>query len=109
MILSNTFQGNPDGQGINYYGVTLFDEQSSKSSKGIFTSWRDLFENALNIFEIKGNFIYGDNEQDGVYERININRDEVVNQLRRIISMSEQKAIVIFTIWAYKMIYNTIQ
>ncbi|RDW17703.1 hypothetical protein CWR45_10200 [Oceanobacillus chungangensis] len=66
--------------------------QSSKSLKGISTSWRDLFENAPNTFEITGNFVYGDNEQDGEYERININRDEVVNQLGKIISMSEHLA-----------------
>ncbi|SFC93718.1 hypothetical protein SAMN05443252_10914 [Bacillus sp. OV322] len=85
-------KGNPNGRGINYYGVTLFDEQSSKLLKGIFTSWRDLFENAPNTFEITGNFVYGDNEQDGEYERININRDEVINQLGKIISMSEHLA-----------------
>ena len=85
-------KGNPNGQGINYYGVTLFDEQSSKSLKAIFTSWRDLFENAPNTFGITGNFVCGDNEQDGEYEIINIKRDEVVNQLGKIISMSEHLA-----------------
>ncbi|PRS26196.1 hypothetical protein C6W19_25885 [Bacillus sp. RJGP41] len=85
-------KGNPDGQSFNYYGVTLFDEQSSKSLIGIFTSWRNLFESAPNTFEITGNFVDGDNEQDGEYERININRDEVVNQLGKIISMAEHLA-----------------
>lgn len=47
-------------------------------------------ENAPITFEITGNFVDGDNEQDGEYERININRYEVVNQLGKIISMSEQ-------------------
>ncbi|MFS0600892.1 hypothetical protein [Peribacillus frigoritolerans] len=45
--------------------------------------------NAPNTFEITENFVDGDNEQDGEYERININRYEVVNQLGKIISMSE--------------------
>lgn len=85
-------KGIPKGQGINYYGITLFDKQSSKSLKGIFTSWRELFENAPNTFEITGNFVCEDNQQDGEYEKVKINRDEVVNQLGKIISMSDQLA-----------------
>jgi hypothetical protein len=50
-------QGNPSGFGINYYGVTLFDKQSSASLNGIFSSWRDLFKNAPITFELTGNFV----------------------------------------------------
>jgi hypothetical protein len=86
------YQGNTNGKGINYYGVTLFDKQSSESLKGVFTSWRDLFKNAPGTFELTGSFVWEDNEQDGVYERSNINLDQVVTQLEKIIFMSDQLA-----------------
>lgn len=57
-------KGSPMGQGINYYGVTLLDEQSSRSLINVFTAWRDLFKNAPETFELTGNFIYSDNGND---------------------------------------------
>ncbi|WKA53139.1 hypothetical protein [Planococcus shixiaomingii] len=84
--------GSPIGQGIQYHGVTLFDGQSSESLKAIFTSWRGLFENASDTFELTGNFVYGNNENDGEYERIRVDRAEVVEQFGKIISMAEQLA-----------------
>jgi hypothetical protein len=85
-------QANSHSRGINYHGITLLDQQSANALKGIFTSWRDLFKNAPDTFKLTGNFVEGENEQEGTYEKISINRDEVVNQLEKIISMSEYLA-----------------
>jgi hypothetical protein len=84
-----TKQGTINSQGINYYGITLFDKDSSESLKGVLTSWRDLFKNAPKTFELTGNFVDGADEQDGVYEKLHINRDDLVNKLEKVVSMSE--------------------
>jgi hypothetical protein len=81
--------GNPIGQGINYYGVTLFDNESSIRLKSIITSWRDLFNNAPDTLFLTGNYVDGDNELDGGYDKIVINRDEVIKQFNKIIAFAE--------------------
>ncbi|WP_415579300.1 hypothetical protein [Filibacter tadaridae] len=85
-------EGNPTSHGINYWGVTLFDKQSSESLLGIFNSWRDLFKNAIPTFELTGNFVEGDDDQEGHYEKLKLNRDEVLKQLDKMISLVERLA-----------------
>lgn len=85
-------EGNPSSQGLHYHGITLFDEQSADSLTGIFTAWKNLFEHAPSTFVLTGNFIYGETEEAGEYERIPINRDEIVRQFEKMISMADQLA-----------------
>ncbi|MDR7071565.1 hypothetical protein [Fictibacillus barbaricus] len=83
-------KGNPMGQGINYHGVTLFDKQSAESLRRVFSSWRDLFLNAPNPFELTGEFIYDEDNQEGGYEKVFLNREEVINLLEKIVSMARR-------------------
>lgn len=86
-------QGIPDGRGINYYGVTLFDKQSSSTLVNVFTSWRDLFKNAPTTLELTGEFVYYEkDEMLGEYEKLVFNRDEVIMLFDKIISMATQLA-----------------
>ncbi|MFD1676401.1 hypothetical protein [Alicyclobacillus fodiniaquatilis] len=83
--------GNPNGRGINYHGVTLFDKKSSHSLKAIFTAWRDLFANAPNQMELTGEFITESGlESAGRYETLSLDRDEVIKVFEQIIAMSER-------------------
>ena len=85
--------GTPNGRGINYHGVTLFDKQSSETLISIFASWKSLFKNAPVKFELTGEFVYGEaDNQEGDYEKLVFNRDEVISQFEKIISMSETLA-----------------
>ncbi|MFB5189057.1 hypothetical protein [Alicyclobacillus fastidiosus] len=81
--------GSPNERGINYHGVTLFDEKSSYSLKAIFRAWRDLFENSPNHMELTGKFIVGDRvESAGQYETLVLERDEVIEAFEHIVAMA---------------------
>lgn len=82
--------GTPQGRGLNYHGVTLFDKQSSESLIRILSSWRDLFKSAPKTLELTGDFVYvGKNEQIlGEYEKLVFDRDEVITLFEKVIAMS---------------------
>jgi hypothetical protein len=67
--------GNPKGMGINYYGVTLFDQDSSEELNNIFISWRNLFKNSPKVLKLTGEFtsIIGE-ENSGQYDKLILNR-----------------------------------
>lgn len=75
------------GKGLNYYGLTLFDKQSSEALIGVFSAWKSLFKNAPEVIELTGEFVFSDGEE-GEYEKIMVNRGELIMQLDKIISMS---------------------
>jgi hypothetical protein len=79
----------PEGHGINYHGLTLFDKQSAITLRNIFSAWKNLFENAPMIMKLTGSFVWSDNEE-GEYERLILDRDRVIKQLESIIAMSEE-------------------
>lgn len=75
--------------GINYYGVTLFNQSSSEIMKSIFASWRTLFINSPQTLVLTGNFIFPSNEQEqGENERLVFKRDEVLKLLEKVILMA---------------------
>jgi hypothetical protein len=78
----------PNGQGIHYHGITLFDEHSSEALLKIFTAWRDLFSNAPDIFQLKGPFIINRDEHEILY----FSRNEIIDQFETMISMSNYLA-----------------
>jgi len=46
--------GSPNGTGINYHGVTLFDHESAIVLGSVFNAWKLLFENSPDILELRG-------------------------------------------------------
>lgn len=83
--------GTPNGAGINYYGVTLFDVDSAITLKSIFSSWRDLFLNSPTVLELTGEFVMVEGgEQSGHYEKLVYNRNEIIKQFEKIISFSDK-------------------
>lgn len=85
--------GAPTGAGINYYGVTLFDQHSAAALHRIFSAWRGLFLNSPPVLELTGEFytVEGE-EQSGQYERLIYERDEVVEQFAKMISFADRLA-----------------
>ncbi|MBL3644636.1 hypothetical protein JMN23_19950 [Bacillus sp. RHFB] len=88
-----SLHGPPSGRGINYHGVTLFDNHSSETLISIFSSWKSLIKNAPDKFELTGEFVYGEaDNQEGDYKKLVFNRDEVITQFEKIILMGEALA-----------------
>ncbi|MDF2790626.1 MAG: hypothetical protein K0S80_3727 [Neobacillus sp.] len=86
-------RGAPNGWGLNYHGVTLFDKDSCPTLESVFSSWRDSFKNAPTTLELTGEFVYDENDEKlGEYEKLIFNRDEVIKLFEKIISMSVQLA-----------------
>ncbi len=79
------------GKGLNYYGVTLFDAESAPALKGICTAWRDLFQYAPKMIELTGDFVMADGtEQEGHYEKLVFNREEIIHCLDKMIAYSNR-------------------
>ncbi|UPM55458.1 hypothetical protein [Gottfriedia acidiceleris] len=81
---------NKNRRGINYYGITLFEQQSSELIIAIFTSWRNLFINGPKVLKLRGNFVFGENDEGGEYEKLIINRYELLIKIEKMISMAEK-------------------
>jgi hypothetical protein len=78
-------------RGINYYGITLFDQSSAKVMKSVFTSWHSLFANAPENLELTGAFMVSSSKRKlGEYERLVFDRDEILGLLERLVSMAEK-------------------
>lgn len=77
--------------GLCYHGVTCFDNQLITPFKQIIIHWRNLFTNAPNEFTLTGQWIttIGDND-NGEYEKISVNRDELLAQLNALIQYCVQ-------------------
>ncbi|MUT65693.1 hypothetical protein [Paenibacillus sp. NEAU-GSW1] len=76
--------GTPAGAGINYHGVTLFDEISARNLKSVFSSWRDLFLNSPTALELTGEFVMVEGgEQSGYYEKLVYNRMKSLSKSKR--------------------------
>ncbi|AQU78888.1 MULTISPECIES: hypothetical protein [Planococcus] len=77
--------------GINYYGVTLFDQTSAATMKSIFTAWLSLFTNSLEKLELTGEFVHSSNKKVlGGRERLVFCRNDVLELLKRLLSMIER-------------------
>jgi hypothetical protein len=78
-------------KGINYYGVTLFDQTSAATMKSIFTAWHSLFSNSPEKLELTGEFVVSSKKNIlGEYERLIFIRDDVLELLERLLSMIDR-------------------
>lgn len=82
--------GNPQGLGLHYHGVTLFDCTSADSLAGILTAWRDLFKHAPNPVKLTGSFqTMEQSAANGDYEQLIVDKDRLINTFDHFISMAE--------------------
>ena len=78
-------------KGINYYGVTLFDQTSAATMKSIFTAWHSLFSNSPEKLELTGEFVVSSKKNIlGEYECLIFIRDDVLELLERLLSMIDR-------------------
>lgn len=81
---------NTPQKSLCYHGYTLFDQKTVKKFKKILTAWHSLFKNAPPNFSLTGSWteIIGE-ENSGKYEEINVNRNDLLNRLSRLIQLCE--------------------
>ncbi|TAA71990.1 hypothetical protein [Planococcus salinarum] len=78
-------------KGIDCYGVTLFDHTSAATMKSIFTAWHSLFTNSPEKLELAGEFVVSSKKNIlGEYEHLFYSRDNVLELLKRLLSMIER-------------------
>jgi hypothetical protein len=80
------------GFGLYNWGVTLFDKEGAEVLFNIAKAWADLFLNGPTTLKLTGNYSWGGEKdvEDGEYEIIEIARDELVENLRKLQSFAEQ-------------------
>ena len=70
-------------KGINYHGITLFDQTSAAVMKRVFVAWHSLFINSPEELKLTGDFM---SENEGAV----FNKDNILKLLERLISMIER-------------------
>lgn len=81
---------NTPQKSLCYYGYTLFDQKTVKKFKKILTAWHLLFKNAPPKFVLTGNWVeIIDEEDSGKYEKISVNRNDLLNRLSRLIQLCD--------------------
>lgn len=80
--------------GLCNYGVTLFDKDGAAVIFRLVKAWIDLFSNGPDNLKLTGNYCWtmGDNNgmQDGKYEIIEVAREELIENFRKLQSFAEK-------------------
>ncbi|MEE6450218.1 hypothetical protein RAH41_06540 [Gottfriedia acidiceleris] len=72
--------------GLDYYGITILDDNSITVLKKVLLGWRRIFACAPKLITLTGMFVEAD-EEDGEYEKNTFNQDDVLNQLDSLITL----------------------
>lgn len=72
--------------GLDYYAMTILDEDSVTILKDVLHGWRMIFSNAPKVFTLTGKYIESNEEDDGDYEKISFEQKEILNQLDALLS-----------------------
>ncbi len=75
---------------INLYGITLIDKRNAVWIKNIFNAWASLFSYAPEHFELTGGYYTIEGKEEGGYEIIKVDRNEIVITLKKIASFAER-------------------
>jgi hypothetical protein len=81
------------GFGINNYGITLFDKEGASVIVNIAKAWADLLSNGTDILTLTGNYCWTKNDKgipEGKYETMEVNRNELVENFRKLQLFSEK-------------------
>lgn len=84
---NNPFSKRPIEMGLDYYGMTIIDENSVNILKSILNGWRALFASAPKEITLTGMYIEGDEEEEGEYEKIFFEQVEILKQLDALIAL----------------------
>ncbi|WP_411682914.1 hypothetical protein [Clostridium thailandense] len=89
----NPCNNHKKGFGINNYGITLFDKEGASVIVNIARAWADLLSNGTGILKLTGSYYWTTNDKgvsEGKYEMIEVNRDELVKNFRKLQLFSEK-------------------
>lgn len=89
----NPGNGYEKGFGLNSYGITLFDKEGAEVIFNIAKAWADLFSNGTPTLKLKGSYYWTKNDNgdlDGEYEIVDVNRNELVSDIRKLQSFAEK-------------------
>jgi hypothetical protein len=72
-----------DQMGLNLYGVTVLKSVGAQTLHDIIKAWRALFTSSPQSVLLTGSFAWVDGEdpEDGAYEPLTFDRDELVTSL----------------------------
>ena len=77
-------------KGLSLYGVTILQGETLLKFKRILSHWRALFSEAPSQIVLTGGFYWIDEElENGTYERLIYDREELISLLEKLISMCE--------------------
>lgn len=75
-------------QGIDYYGYSIFEGKEALKAKNIFESWRNIFKEGEEEFELTGEFTWiEDKVFDGEYRKMFFNKALVLEVLRDLVNI----------------------
>ncbi len=90
-------QGKPlePEKGLNRWGVNFYECDGSRKLKTIISSWIEIFKCGPTILDLKGSWTVETSEEDGsesegYYDRLIINRDDLVNELLRLVKWADE-------------------
>lgn len=76
------------GYGLDQYGYTVIRERESLFTfKNIIASWKNLFHNAPTELVITGNYGWEAGSDEGQYEMVSFNRDELIESLNKLLEV----------------------
>lgn len=81
------------GFGLCNYGITLFDKEGAEVISKIAKAWEDLFSSGPAILKLTGSYCYTTDDQgitSGKYETIEVDRDKLVENFRKLRLLSEK-------------------
>lgn len=81
------------GFGLNNYGITLFDKEGAEVILSLAGSWAGLFSRGPSTLKLTGNYCFTGNDtymQEGSYEIIEIARDKLIENFRKLQLFSER-------------------
>lgn len=78
--------------GLNYYGFTYFDKDGVEILYQILKAWSDLFKNSPPKLKLTGQYYWleGENINSGKYERIELDRDTVIEKFQKLMAFAEK-------------------
>lgn len=80
----------PQQYGINYCGITLFQQSEARLLHRIFSAWRELFTHAPSEFKLTGNYVEDEHDNTGYYEKIKVEKAALIDQLTKMLAILVQ-------------------
>lgn len=75
-----------DNRGINYYGVTFFEESGIKKLNNILINWKNMFDLAPENFQLKTEY----DIEEMIFVKEDFAKEKVIIQLEKIINLCNE-------------------